>query len=364
MSPFSLMSRYFGRQFLMWFLMLLVILLMIILLIDTIELLRRASGKPEVTVGLVLRMGLFKLPGIGQKVIPFVVLFSAMFAFWRLTRSNELVVARSVGVSVWQFLTPVLLSAFLIGVVKVTVINPLGAALIAEYDRLEERYLKRRASALEVNHSGLWLRQGTEQEKLLIHADSVVPGTTTLKRVVVFKLSETDHYLARIDARGARLLPGRWEIRDGWLREPNRPAQYVPLEEIPTELTLERIEENFAPPETISFWDLGRFIQIMESTGFSAIRHKLHFQSLLAQPLLYCAMVLLAAAFSMRHTRRGGTLWMVSAGIGAGFGLFIATDVVLTMGISETIPVMMAAWTPAVVSLLAGVSALLHLEDG
>ena len=261
-------------------------------------------------------------------------------------------------------MTPVLMCAFLIGVCKVTVVNPLSATLIAEYNRLEDYYLKRKSNVFDVTHTGLWVRQGTDEDKYLIHADSVVPGTGNLRRVMVFRVADQDRYLSRLDAPEAQLVPGHWKIPGGVLRQPNRPPQAVPMTDIPTELTLGRIEENFAPPETISFWELGRFIRIMESTGFSAIRHRLHYQSLLAQPWLYCAMVLLAAAFSLRQTRRGGTMWMVSGGIITGFAVFIATDIVLTLGVSETIPVAMAAWTPAFVSLLLGVAALLHQEDG
>ncbi|MBI1209378.1 MAG: LPS export ABC transporter permease LptG [Azospirillum sp.] len=364
MNVTGTLSRYFGRQFLMWFCLLLFVLLLLIYLIDTVELLRRAAGKPEVTLGLVLRMGLFKLPGIGQQIIPFAVLFSAMFTFWRLTRSNELVVARAAGISVWQFLSPVLAAAILVGVVKVTVVNPVGALLIAEFNRLEERYLKGHTSSFDVSGTGLWLRQANGRDHYLMHAMSIEPDKAELKQILLMRFQDNDRYVARIDAASARLLDGRWEIRDGWMRQPNRPPRRVAVQEIPTELTLDRIEESFAPPETISFWALPRFIQTMEATGFSAIRHRLHFQSLLSQPFLYCAMVLLAAAFSMRQTRRGGALAMVSVGVTTGFVLFIVTDIVLSLGVTESIPALMAAWTPAAVSLLLGATALFHLEDG
>ena len=55
---------------------------------------------------LLLEMAALKLPHTAQDVMPFAVLFGTMLAFWRLTRSNELVVARAAGVSVWRFLTP------------------------------------------------------------------------------------------------------------------------------------------------------------------------------------------------------------------------------------------------------------------
>ncbi|MFP3632915.1 LptF/LptG family permease, partial [Burkholderia sp. SIMBA_045] len=76
------------------------------------------------------------------------------------------------------------------------------------------------------------------------------------------------------------------------------------------------------------------------------------------------AMVLFAAAFSLRLPRRGGTMTMVSGGVLTGFVLFVMTDVVRTFGISETIPLAMAAWSPACVSVLLGTAVLLHLEDG
>jgi len=57
-------------------------------------------------------------------------------------------------------------------------------------------------------------------------------------------------------------------------------------------------------------------------------------------------------------------LLMVAGGIVTGFVLFLLTDVVLAFGISEIIPVPLAAWAPAGASLLIGIAVLLHLEDG
>src|ERR1700759_5811766 len=100
-------------------------MLSISFLIDYIELLRRGSTRAGVTLGVLLEMAALKLPHTAQEVLPFAVLFGTMLAFWRLTRNHELVVARAAGVSVWQFLTPAVLVAFLIGLVAVTIFNPI-----------------------------------------------------------------------------------------------------------------------------------------------------------------------------------------------------------------------------------------------
>lgn len=362
MSP--TLSAYIGRQFLLWFLGMTLAILAIVFLLDTVELLRRAAGKPEATFWVVVRMGLFKLPAMAQEAFPFIVLFSAMFTFWRLTRSQELVVARAVGVSAWQFLAPVLVIAPLIGAFEITVVNPVGSVLVSQFERMEDRYLRGRVNELAVARSGLWLRELTQEGQVLIHADSVTPGTRELRNVVIFELDREEDFISRVDAPSATLEDGYWTVRDGWHNRPDHPPERRAEHKVPTAMTFARIAESLAPPETMSFWELPGFIATLQQTGISAIRHRLHYQSLLAQPVLFCAMVLFAAAFSLRQTRRGGTLLMVAGGVVTGFVLFLLSDVVLAFGISETIPVPMAAWAPAAASLLIGIALLLHLEDG
>ena len=52
------------------------------------------------------------------------------------------------------------------------------------------------------------------------------------------------------------------------------------------------------------------------------------------------------------------------AGIATGFLLYFVSNVVAALGQTTSIPVALAAWTPAGVSTLVAVTLLLHLEDG
>jgi len=133
---------------------------------------------------------------------------------------------------------------------------------------------------------------------------------------------------------------------------------------IVTDLTPDRIEDSFASPDTLSFWALPGFIAILEQAGFSAIRHRLQFQSLLALPALSVAMALLAAGFSMRPSRQGGVARMLGAGVAAGFALFVLDKVTAEFGESGALPVWLAAWAPCIAGLLLAMGLLLHLEDG
>ena len=153
------LSKYLSRQFIFWFVSVFLAFASIALILDTVELMRRASGKADATMDIVFTMGLLKLPFMIHSLLPFIVLFGALLAFWRLARTNEVVVARAAGVSVWQFLLPAIFITFVVGVFEIGGFNPFASAMLSKYEAYEAEFLKRRTSMLAVSKNGLWLRQ-------------------------------------------------------------------------------------------------------------------------------------------------------------------------------------------------------------
>ncbi len=362
----STLSFYIGRHFLVGFLALFFVFLMIILTFDAIELARRAAAKPNIGLSTIFEMALLKLPHMGQLLFPFATLFGAMAVFWRFTRHHELVITRSAGVSAWQFLFPVLVIGFLLGVFKITVLNPFAATLLTRYERLESMEFKGEVSALAVSKGGIWLRQGTESGQSVIHATHVLQQNRDieLRNVIVFIYEGANQFVGRVDADMARLEDGFWHMTEARISAPEQPPTFEKEYWLATDLTLDKIQDSLATPETMSFWDLPNFISTLERAGFSALRHRLHWHALLAAPLMMCAMVLIAAPFTLRHARRGGTLWIAASGMLSGFLIYFFQDIVFALGASNSLPVTLAAWTPATVATLLGLAMLLHLEDG
>jgi len=363
------LSLYVGRIFLSSTLAVLGALLAIVALFDLIELMRRAAGRTEVAFGDLAGITALKLPFLAIEILPFAILLGGLIGFWRLTRSSELIVARAAGVSAWQFLAVPVVLAVSLGAFATTALSPLSAMMLARADRLDATLLRGGAGAFGLSGGGLWVRQ----------PDATLPGGWTIIRgqrvelagqelrlrgVTVFRLGADDGFLSRLEAEGAMLEPGRWVLRNAASVAVERPREPIAQVTIPTELTLARLQESLAQPETLSFWALPRFIAVLEQTGFSSLEHRLRFQALLALPLLAGVMVLVAAGFSMRPSRRGGVGLAIAAGIGAGVALFVLTKVVGEFGGSGTIPVTLAAWAPVSVGLALAVAMLLHLEDG
>ena len=360
----AIMFFYIARHFLLWFGATFLLFITLIFMIDMIELLRRSSGKADVSFELVLAMTAMKLPFLAQATVPFGILFGGMMCFWRLNRTSELVSIRAAGVSVWQFLAPALIVALLIGTVRLAVINPVAAAMYARWQQLESRYLKRRSSILALSNTGVWLRQIDKSGHTVIHAAHVSPDKLVLHRVMVLLYEGKDRFASRIDAQTAILKGGHWVLQNAQLFSPDKGTRTVKSFRLKTNLTLNKIQESFSSPETISIWELPRFIRDLEKAGFSGLSHRLHFHSLTAEPLLLCAMVLIGAVFSLRHNRKSGAVIAVAGGIVTGFLLFFVSKLILNLGGSGSLPIVLAAWIPAGACAMLGLTALFHLEDG
>ena len=360
----STLSSYLGRQYAFWLACTFFALMGMALLFDVVEMMRRASGKEDATMDIIIQMSLFKFPHLAESMLPFTVLFGAMFAFWRLANANEIVVARAAGVSIWQFLVPPIFLTFAVGVFQVTIFNPFSAVMLTKFESVEAKYLKRTTSMLAVSKNGLWLRQSDAGGQAVIHALRVSKEKMKLHDVIFFLFEGSDKFAGRIDAETAQLMAGYWDIRDAWISTPSRSAYHVNRHELPSDLTLTKIQESFAPPETMSFWDLPGFVAELEAAGFTGHRHRLHFYSLLALPFLLCAMVLIAAAFTVHINKRSGAFFAIVGGVVASFVLYILGDLVHALGLSTNVPTQLAAITPAGVTIMIGLALLLHLEDG
>ncbi|QNT79620.1 LPS export ABC transporter permease LptG [Entomobacter blattae] len=364
------LSLYIGRQFSLSAITMILSLTGLVSLFDFIDLLRRVATKPNVSSSIVTKIALLHIPHFSLEILPFGILLGGIICFWRLTRSSELVVARAAGISAWQFLAAPVVSAFLIGIFAITAISPISSIMFRKAEYLDQTYLRTGGGPLTFTGGELWVRQSDHElvphGVAIMHAQQVKMdhGKLLISGVSLFRLDEKDILLLRMEAANGELGKKVWKLYNAHSLLPDHEPQYLGDISIPTDLTVTRVEDSFASPDTLSLWTLPGFIRLLERSGFSSIRHRLHFQSLLSLPLLASTMAFVAAGFSMRPSRRGGVMRMIGSGVAVGFALFAISKVTAQLGDSGTVPPFLAAWAPAAAGLCLALSLLLHLEDG
>jgi lipopolysaccharide export system permease protein len=340
---------------------------LVIALIDFVELSRTLGGRGEVSFGRVLVLTLLNAPNLILVLLPFSFLFGVLGAFVSLNRRSELIAMRAAGVSAWRFIFPAAGAAVAIGIATVTLLNPIASMMNAQFESMSDA-LDQGGPAK--GPQTIWLRQGDAHTQIVIRAHQRLegPGAVTLRGVTLFISTRgkdnTVQFSRRIEAAQAQLMPGYWLLTSAQEATPGASAYHFDTLTIPSSLNGDNALERFASPKAVPFWGLWGAIARTEQAGFSATGYRLELQNLLATPVMFAAMSVLAAAFSLRLIRLGGLAALAGSGVALGFVIFFFNEFCRALGKAGAIPPFVAAWTPPLIALLAGFTLLCYTEDG
>jgi len=364
-----ILHAYFARRFLIVFSGVFGVFLCIFVLLDMVEQIRRFDSD---AVGFltILKLTLLNVPQGLYRILPLIMILATLALFLNLARTSELVVTRAAGRSALRALVAPVAVATGLGVVAVAVFNPIVAATSTQYEILANRLAPGTSSVLSISREGLWLRQGGPEGQTVIRATRASLGGTQLFGVTFLGFGPDGRPSYRIEADSARLAEGAWRIenakdwRFGVTDNPERDAVLRDAMTLPSDLTESQIRDSFGTPSSIPIWELPAFIDQLERAGFSARSHRVWLNMELAQPLVMAAMVLVAAGFTMRHTRFGRTGLMVMLSLGLGFAVYFIRNFAQILGENGQIPAALAAWSPPAAAILLSLGILLNLEDG
>jgi len=360
------LSRYFGWRFFSAVLIIFSGMLVLVAMVDFIEMMRRTSDMKDVSALFVAQVSLYRVPHLTERVLPFTVMTAGMVCYLNLSRRLELVVARSAGISAWQFVWPAIVVALLLGVVTTGIYNPLSSSLREHSARLEAELFRGTRSFHDLG-SGFWVRQRTEDgQQSIINAKTSSQQGIQLAGVTVFQFDDFDRFQGRIEAKSAELHTGYWRLEEAriYTAGSEDPPVDRAVHNLKTNLTPTQVRENFATPETVPFWQLPDYISLAENAGTAAAGYRVQYYQLLAQPFYLAAMVLLAASVSLRPVRFGGVQQMVLGGVVVGFLLYVMSKVVGDLSKAGLMPPAVAAALPPFAGGLTGLVMLLYQEDG
>jgi lipopolysaccharide export system permease protein len=360
------LQLYVLRHVILWTITILLVVASMELLIDFVSISNDVGARVDISPAGVARLTLMKSPALLLVLLPFVFLFGTLAAFVTLNRRSELTAMRAAGVSAWRFIFPAAATAFLCGIAATTLANPAASRLNARYESeradLMRNYLPGAAP------KDLWLREGRGRVQVVIHAKRQSEGAV-LKDVSVFQYLVdplgVPEFQRRIDAREARFgtdgltLVDVKSARPGGLEERSQSMRLSSDIRDPS-----AVVRAAAAADQIAFWDLPEAIRRAQNAGLASTPYQIQLQQLIAAPLLYAAMSVLAAAFSLRLMRLGGLAGMAGIGVAIGFAVFFVNALCGALGRSGVIPTYAAVWAPPALALLSGLSLLCYTEDG
>jgi LPS export ABC transporter permease LptG/LPS export ABC transporter permease LptF len=307
---------------------------------------------PLVTVGLYL---LNLVPYILYNMTPLCSLVAVLITFGGLSRTSELTAMKAVGVSLWRIVIPIFVIAGILAV-----------ALFA-FDEFYLPTANRRQESLRATIKGKPAQTFLHPDRSWISGQMTHSGDPS--RIFYYQFFDPDKNVfanltvyefdpktfeleRRIFATAAHWDSriGQWVLEDGWQRSFNgdaitsyEPFTIQPFPQIHEQPAYFKKEERQS--QEMSYGELARYIANLRESGFDTMRLRVQENRKLAYPLITLVMAILAIPFALSVGKRGGL-----AGIATAIGLAIAYWVVAgtfeAMGNVNTLPPMLAAWSP------------------
>jgi LPS export ABC transporter permease LptG len=313
------------------------------------------------------------IPFIISAVTPLCALVAVLVTFGALNRSSELTAMKATGISLYRVVAPVLVIAAI-----------LAAALFA----FDEYYLpgaNRRQEALRAVIKNKPAQTFLRPDRKWISgqaATATMPGVAgeparifyyqffdsnkdVFANLTVFELDPDTFVLRRrIFASSTHWDGHNWIFDQGWQRtfagetvgtyQPFATAQFPEIKEQPSYFKKEDLQS-----QEMSFGELSDYITDLRQSGFDTMRLRVQLMKKIAYPLVTLVMAILAVPFALSMGKRG-SLVGISTAIGLAIAYWVVAGLFEAMGNVNTLPPVLAAWSPDVLFGIAGAYLLLR----
>lgn len=357
----STINRYVSRNFLFWFGLIFLTVSLIISLFEIIDLTKRTM-QHDVPFAILFQIAFLRLPKILDDLLPSITFFAALGCFLRLAQSQNFVVMFSFGVSRLQFLSGISLVVIALGTLNIVVLDPIRSVLFSRFVILEEKILQRKPYSVSFTDTGLWLRENFPDSQNIVHARSFNVSQKQFKNLMIFQFSKNGEFLRRVDAEVAELENETWHMHNVNSIS-NHQQENFDYHVEPTTITMEQIQQSTAPPETISFFQMPAFIEMLESAGLNARSYAMLWHQQIAKIGMMVSFVFLAACFCLVPTRNKSFSLIIGMSVIFAFLMHFFEHIIHAYGIAHKMPLIAAAWIPPAITFISGYWLTVLLDD-
>ncbi|WP_433973233.1 LPS export ABC transporter permease LptF [Tunturiibacter lichenicola] len=309
------------------------------------------------------------IPYILYNITPLCALVAVLVTFGTLNRTSELTAMKSSGISLYRIITPVLV---------VTVLISAGLFVFDELylpaaNRRQEALLsiiKDKPTQTFSRPDRQWISGQTNnagEPSRIFYYQYFNAEKDSFANLTVFEFDPATFSLQRrIFAASARWDPqvNNWVFDNGWQRvfsgetiamyQPFSVATFPEIREQPG-----YFKKEYIPSQEMSYTELSRYIDDLKQSGFDTKRLSVQLNKKIAYPLITLVMAILAIPFALSMGKKG-SLTGIATAIGLAITYWVIALIFESLGNVNTLPAVLAAWTPDILFGITGAYLLLR----
>jgi len=347
------LDKYIIKQFIVTFLFALFAFILIFVIIDLMEHLDDFIDH-NATIKIILLYYFVFIPEIIRLMIPVAVLLASLFVTGKLSARNEITAIKSSGISIYRYLAPFLIAAFLISIVAVY----FGGYAVPEANKkklyIEQKYLGKSLNASGVN---VFFQDSPSR---IVTIDYFDANTLIANNVSIQDFDPTN--LTKITKRIDAIKMSYDTTRKAWILI-NGTERIFKEDSIKfkafKKLTLKNL--NFKPeeilkkqnvPEELTLTELKSYARDRIKTGNDPTRIEIEYHSRIAFAFASLIVVLLGAPISV-NKRTGNLAIQFGISLAVTFLYLVFMKIFQAMGKNGIFNPIITAWSANFIFFLA-----------
>ena len=321
------------------------------------------------------------LPYIVSAVTPLCSLLAVLITFGSLNRSSELTAMKATGISLYRVVAPILVLAALLSVA----LFAFNESYLPDANRRQEALraeIKGKPAQTFLRPDRQWMSgQSSPLAPPSQNASSVTPSTP--QRIFYYQAFDPDRKafanltVFEFDPRSFTLVrrifatnahwddaSDNWIFDNGWQRtfanqtvasyQTFHSSSFPDIHEQPSYFMKE-----YRQSQEMDYNELTAYITDLSQSGIDTVRLRVQLERKLADPAITLVMALLAVPFALSMGKRG-SLAGVATAIAVAISYWVVAAFFSSLGDINTLPPMLAAWSPDVLFAIAGTYLLLR----
>lgn len=303
-----------------------------------------------------------RLPQYFNLLLPLAFLISMLIFLILMIRSNEIIAARTSGISTLSIMKPFIglaCSLILLSFVIAEWIMPYSANTA---DYLYRVKIKREDSYVHFKNNRIWFKR----DNILSNIDYYDAKKDIIKGLTIIELADDFNIKKRVDAKEGAWKDSSWVFksiiertftRDGIQAKKVYPEMKGLIKETPSMLKV-----GNKNPEEMGYKDLSKYIQRLKRDGHDVRRYLVDLYDKIAFPFINLIMVFVAFTVGLRYSKVKHVAKGILVGVCVGILYWVIHKTCLSFGYAETFPPFFAAWLSNMLFFFLGIIGIVTLR--
>lgn len=359
----KILDKYILRQFILTMIFGLFTFMAIFVIIDLMENLDDFLDN-NVQNGIIFQYYFSFLPEIIKLMTPVAILLASLFTTGKLASQNELTAMKAGGMSIYRYMTPLLLVALIVSTVSVYFNGWVVPYANQHKFSIERRYLNKYLESSA--RTNIYLQDGKRRIVYIAFFDgNNMMGT----RTSIQEFSDTSLITIAQRWDGFQIVwdttSQQWLMKNGYHRIISANGEQVTKFDsyILNNLSFKPkdIVKKIEKPEEMNYSELGEFIERQQNSGNDVARWQVDYHNKVAFPFASVIVVLFGIPFSFGK-RRGGIALQVGISAAVVFIYMVFMKISNVFGYNGDLDPLLTAWLANIIFFVAGVVNILRVN--